>query len=99
MRFIEAWGGWKLFQELLQILDIVSKKHNCSIANIATRYILDKPQVGGVIIGVRLGLSSHIEDNKKVFAVNLDDADRIDIERVAKKGKVLPGDCGDEYRG
>jgi len=98
-RFIESWGGWTLFQELLRTLDTISKKHNCSIANVATRYILDKPQVGGVIIGARLGLSSHIEDNKKVFALQLDEADRIEIERVAKKGRVLPGDCGDEYRG
>jgi len=99
MRFIEEWGGWKLFQELLQTLDTISKKHNFSIANVATRYILDKPQVGGVILGVRLGLSSRIEDNKRVFALNLDDTDRLEIERVAKKGRLLHGDCGDEYRG
>jgi len=83
----------------LQTLEKIGKKHNASISNVATRYILDKPQVGGVILGVRLGLSSHIEDNTKVFALNLDDDDRLEIDRVAKKGKVLPGDCGDEYRG
>jgi len=63
MRFIESWGGWQLFQELLQTLEKIGKKHNASISNVATRYILDKPQVGGVILGVRLGLSSHIEVN------------------------------------
>ena len=67
---IDIWGGWELFQELLIILDSISKKHNCSIANIATRFILDKPQVAGVIIGARLGISDHREDNSKVFKLN-----------------------------
>ena len=25
---IDAWGGWQLFQELLETLDIIAKKHN-----------------------------------------------------------------------
>jgi len=98
IRFIESWGSWQLFQELLQILDKIGQKHGVSISNVATRYILDKPQVAGVILGVRLGLSSNIQDNIKVFALNLDDADRSEIEGVATKGNVLNGDCGDEYR-
>jgi len=98
IRFIESWGGWQLFQELLQVLDKIGQKHGVSISTVATRYILDKPQVGGVILGVRLSLSSNIQDNIKTFALNLDDADRSEIESVATKGKVLDGDCGDEYR-
>ncbi len=53
---IDAWGGWVLFQELLTILKRIADKHAVSIANVATRYILDKPKVAGVIVGVRLGL-------------------------------------------
>jgi len=98
IRFIEKWGGWTLFQELLTILQDIAKKYNVTIANVATRYILDKPAVGGVIIGVRLGITSHITDNRNVFNFNLTDLDRAAIDTIAKKGKILSGDCGDEYR-
>ena len=98
---IDMWGGWELFQELLTILDSISKKHNCSIANIATRFILDKPQVAGVIIGARLGISDHREDNSKVFELKLDQDDISLISSVTSKSNDLfdvIGDCGDEYR-
>ena len=53
---IDAWGGWDLFQELLTTLNRIAQKYNVSIANVATRYILDKSAVADVIIGVRLGI-------------------------------------------
>ena len=98
---IDVWGGWQLFQELLEVLNIISKKHNCSIANIATRFILDKPQVAGVIIGTRLGISDHREDNSKVFDLKLDQNDLSLISTITSKSNDLfdtIGDCGDEYR-
>ena len=98
---IDIWGGWQLFQELLEILSIISKKHNCSIANIATRFILDKPQVAGVIIGARLGITDHREDNSKVFDLKLDQNDLSLISTITSKANDLfnaIGDCGDEYR-
>jgi aryl-alcohol dehydrogenase-like predicted oxidoreductase len=69
---IDAWGGWQLFQELLQVLSKIAKKHDSSIANVSTKFILDKPAVAGVIIGARLGISEHREDNAKVFGLHLD---------------------------
>ena len=98
---IDIWGGWQLFQELLEVLNTIAKKHNCSIANIATRFILDKPQVAGVIIGARLGISDHIEDNSKVFNLKLDQDDISLISTITSKSNDLfdtIGDCGDEYR-
>ncbi|MCV0392380.1 MAG: aldo/keto reductase [Nitrosopumilus sp.] len=98
---IDVWGGWSLFQELLHILDNIAKKHNCSIANIATRYILDKPQVAGVIIGARLGISNHREDNSNVFNFKLEQEDISSIKSITEKSNDLfevIGDCGDEYR-
>jgi aryl-alcohol dehydrogenase-like predicted oxidoreductase len=98
---IDIWGGWKLFQELLEVLNKISQKHNCSIANIATRFILDKPQVAGVIIGARLGITEHIEDNNRVFSLKLDQDDISLISTVTSKSNDLfdvIGDCGDEYR-
>ena len=98
---IQAWGGWELFQELLVALQNISKKHDCSIANVATRYILDKPTVAGVIIGARLGISEHIKDNSRTFDVKLDSDDHSLIKSVTSKANNLfdvIGDCGDEYR-
>ena len=98
---IDVWGGWKLFQELLVALGQIAKKHEASIANIATRFILDKPSVAGVIIGARLGISEHRTDNSKVFGFTLDKEDYEKIKLVTSKSNNLfeaIGDCGDEYR-
>ena len=100
-RMIDAWGGWNLFQELLSNLSRIAQKHNVSIANVATRYILDKPGVAGVIIGVRLGITDHINNNTQVFNLTLDKSDLNDIDGVCIKSNNLfekIGDCGDEYR-
>ncbi|HET6799412.1 MAG TPA: aldo/keto reductase [Nitrososphaeraceae archaeon] len=101
MRMIEAWGGWNLFQELLSALRKIAQKHSVDIANVATRYILDKPAVAGVIIGVRLGIVEHRNSNAQVFSFNLDKSDVNDIDIVCTKSRNLfeaIGDCGDEYR-
>ena len=98
---IDAWGGWQLFQELLRVLNDIAKKHYCSIANVATKFVLDKPQVAGVIIEARLGIVNHREDNIKTFDIKLDQKDISLIETITKKSNDLfeiIGDCGDEYR-
>lgn len=100
-RMIDQWGGWKLFQKLLSTLHAIAQKHGVSIANVATRYILDKPTVAGVIIGARLGIANHRDDNAHVFGFWLDKDDNDSIEEVCKKSNDLfemIGDCGDEYR-
>ncbi|XP_070557983.1 uncharacterized protein [Ptychodera flava] len=102
-QMIDAWGGWKLFQELLKVLDGIAKSHNVSIPNVATRYILDQPAVGGVIIGCRLGVkgAEHISDNLRTFTFDLTQSDTEKIEAVCRRSQDLfarIGDCGDEYR-
>lgn len=100
-KMIDVWGGWSLFQELLSTLNRIAQRYNVSIANIATRYILDKPAVAGVIIGARLGISDHINNNAQVFNFSLDKSDYDDIDAICTKSNNLfetIGDCGDEYR-
>ena len=97
-RFIDAAGGWKLFQELLHTTNDIAQKHGVSIANIACRYILDEPAIGGIIIGARLGQSEHIQANRRLFQFSLDDISRFKIEEALTKLQSIPGDCGDEYR-
>jgi len=100
-RFVDRWGPWSLFQELLRELKAIadSKPGGITITNIAIKYILDKPQVAGVIIGTRLGLSEHRKENAKILSVTLTEEDLARIHKIIAKGKTLPGDCGDEYRG
>lgn len=60
-----------------------------------------QPAVAGSMVGVRLGLSEHVQDTNAVFSLVLDNDDKKSIDEVSKKGKDLIriiGDCGDEYR-
>ncbi|OAY38183.1 flagellar radial spoke protein 5 isoform X1 [Manihot esculenta] len=100
-RMVDAWGGWSQFQVLLQTLKKIANKHGVSIPTVAVKYILDQPAVAGSMIGVRLGLSEHINDTNAVFSLVLDEEDVNSIQEVSKRGKDLMkviGDSGDEYR-
>jgi aryl-alcohol dehydrogenase-like predicted oxidoreductase len=100
-QMIDTWGGWGLFQELLEVLSAIAQNHNVSLANVAIRAILDKPAVGGVIVGARLSISQHLEDNAKVFGFSLNADDYAKIDAISSQARDLfqrIGDCGDEYR-
>ncbi|KAI0365638.1 Aldo/keto reductase [Pilatotrama ljubarskyi] len=101
---VKAWGSWALFQSLLVVLrSIADKYEGMSIANIATRWVLDHPFVGAVIVGARMGVSEHTDDNRKVYGFRLSAEDRGAIETVLAQSngprliKTI-GDCGAEYR-
>jgi aryl-alcohol dehydrogenase-like predicted oxidoreductase/enamine deaminase RidA (YjgF/YER057c/UK114 family) len=91
-------GGWDALQRLLHVIHAVAQRHSVSMANIATRYILEQPAVGGVIIGARLGFSERIEENVRLFQFTLDETDLYEIEDALASLYPIPGDCGDEYR-
>jgi aryl-alcohol dehydrogenase-like predicted oxidoreductase len=98
---VDAWGSWKLFQELLMALQQVAEGHGSSIPLVATRFILDQPAVAGVIIGTRLGLQDHHVENARVFDLHLTPDDHSAIAAVTSRARDLMqviGDCGDEYR-
>ena len=100
-QMIDAWGGWGLFQQLLSVLRSVADKHGATIANVAVRYVLDRPAVAGVIVGTRLGVAEHIAETARVFDLRLDSDDLAAIEAVLARSRDLYrliGDCGDEYR-
>lgn len=97
-RFIDAAGGWAKFQNLLKAISGIAEKHQVSIANVATKFILEQSQVGGVIIGARLGQSDHIEETMKLFSFSLSEKDKATIQEAQAILTPIPGDCGDEYR-
>jgi aryl-alcohol dehydrogenase-like predicted oxidoreductase/enamine deaminase RidA (YjgF/YER057c/UK114 family) len=97
-RFVEAIGGWGALQAILAALDAVARRHGVSIANVATRWVLDHPAVAAVIVGARLGEREHRADNLALFSFRLDDEDRARLEAACAGTTMLAGDCGDEYR-
>lgn len=97
-RFIDAAGGWQVFQDLLHRVDHIAQRLGVSIASVACRTILEEPAVGGVIIGAHLGQRDHIQDNLRIFQFSLDESSRSKIKDVLARLKPIPGDCGDEYR-
>ena len=100
---ILLWGTWEEFQHLLQTLSEIADRYHVEVSNVAARWVLDHQEVGAVIVGTRLGVSSNIESNLKVFSFALDDEDRAKLDKYdlyerakAVYGKI--GDCGHEYQ-
>jgi aryl-alcohol dehydrogenase-like predicted oxidoreductase/enamine deaminase RidA (YjgF/YER057c/UK114 family) len=97
-RFIDEAGGWEKFQHLLQALKQKADEQHVSMANVASRYILDQPAVGAVIIGARLGESEHIDNNQPLLNFAPEQKGWDEIKAVIDDLTPIPGDCGDEYR-
>ncbi len=97
-RFIRAAGGWARYQHVLAAASRVAQRHGRSIANVASRWVLEHPAVGGVIIGARLGERQHIDDTKRLFGFALSTQDRLELADAIAQLTPIPGDCGDEYR-
>lgn len=97
-RFMRVAGGWDALQRVLHAAQRVAARHGVSIANVATRYILDQPGVAGVIVGARLGERAHVDDTLRLFTFSLSENDRAELRAVLDTLHPIPGDCGDEYR-
>ena len=76
----------------------VADRHRVSIANVASRFILENSSVAAVIVGARLGQSEHIIEHKKMLHLTFTEADISDIKKAQNSLIPIPGDCGDEYR-
>ena len=97
-RFIDSAGGWEVYQNMLKTVKDVADSYRVSVANIATKFIMSQPEVGGVIVGARLGHSEHVTDNLNLFNFSLSDEDNRAIDDALSDLSAIPGDCGDEYR-
>jgi aryl-alcohol dehydrogenase-like predicted oxidoreductase/enamine deaminase RidA (YjgF/YER057c/UK114 family) len=97
-RFIDAAGGWAAFQQVLTAADMVARRLGVSIANVATRCVLEQPGVTAVIVGARLGQREHVDETVKLFDFALDERSHAELDDAIDKLRPMPGDCGDEYR-
>jgi aryl-alcohol dehydrogenase-like predicted oxidoreductase/enamine deaminase RidA (YjgF/YER057c/UK114 family) len=97
-RFIDAAGGWNVFQGILAAAGMVADKHGVSISNVATRWVLEHEAVAAAIIGARITENEHRADNLKIFGFALDAEDKALLDVAFAAAAPIPGDCGDEYR-
>jgi aryl-alcohol dehydrogenase-like predicted oxidoreductase/enamine deaminase RidA (YjgF/YER057c/UK114 family) len=97
-RFVDAIGGWRALQAILVALDAVAGRHGVSLANVATRWVLEQPAVAAAIVGARLGEREHRDDNLRIFGFALDAQDHARLDAAFAQSEMLGGDCGDEYR-
>ncbi len=89
---IEEFGGWALFQELLQALAEVSRRHDADIASVATRLVLDRPAVAAAIVGATN--TAHLDRHRRIGDLELDDRDRAGVEAVLARRR---GPAGEVY--
>lgn len=87
---IDDFGGWELFQELLRTLRRIADKHDCDIATIASRAIMQRDGVAAVIVGATN--ASHLDSNSRIGTVKLDSADLGAIEAVIQRRMGPEGD-------
>jgi diketogulonate reductase-like aldo/keto reductase len=81
------------------VLHEVAQKHKVSVANVALRWVMQQGDGQTVYPIVGLRGSSHVEDNSRVLALKLDDADVAAIKAVLDKSKGPKGDCYSFERG
>ena len=89
---IDEFGGYDLFQQALKTLREIADKYAVGIAEVASKYILQKPMVAGVIIGARN--QAHLEKLRKLDSFTLDETD---LKKLAKLTALAKGPTGPFY--
>ena len=87
---IEDFGGWAPFQELLQTLSDIARRHETDIATIASAAVLARPGVSAVIVGARN--RTHLAANMRVPELRLGQQDQDAIAAVLARSRPLAGD-------
>jgi aryl-alcohol dehydrogenase-like predicted oxidoreductase len=80
---IDEFGPWERFQRLLTVLNEVGDRHGVPLSAIATRWVLDQPQVAAAIVGARY--ARHLPRTLQVFDVTLNDHDREKIHAILEE--------------
>ncbi len=82
---IEEFGGWEAYQDLLQVLNSIAQHRGVGIAELAGRFILDKPAVGSIIIGIRN--SVHLPKLMNIAHLKLTPQERQEISSALLRAK------------
>jgi len=89
---IEEFGGYELFQQALKTLRGIADKYGVGIAEVAAKYILQKPMVAGVIIGARN--QAHLKKLQQLDSFMLDEAD---LKKLKQLVSLAQGPTGPFY--
>ncbi|WP_068408387.1 aldo/keto reductase [Labrenzia sp. OB1] len=89
---IDEFGSWSTFQTLLGLLKEIGGRHGVSLSSVATRWVLQQPQVAAAIVGARY--ARHLPKTLEVFRFKLD-AD--DLARIDALLETAPGPQGDVF--
>ena len=87
---VDEFGGWALFQDLLQALAHIAGRHRTDIASIASRLVLDRPGVAAIIVGARD--RSHLARNLAIPDIALTPEDRAEVAAVLDRATPVPGE-------
>jgi aryl-alcohol dehydrogenase-like predicted oxidoreductase len=87
---IDDFGGWDSFQQLLALLAQIAAKHNTDLASVASRVMLDRPQVAAVIVGATS--TKHVAAHTQLDSVHLDKDDLAAIAAVTRRSNGPKGD-------
>ncbi len=87
---IEDSLGWEGYQQLLLLLKNLADEKQCHIANIASTYILHKPSVASVIVGVRT--PQHIESTLRTLNITLSAQEIAVIDQFLMQYPTLTGE-------
>lgn len=82
---IEEFGNYELFQKALRTLRKIANKYQVGVAEVACRYILQKPMVAGIIVGARN--RNHLKGLQSLEQFQLDEEDLNNIEMITQQGK------------
>jgi aryl-alcohol dehydrogenase-like predicted oxidoreductase len=88
---IDDFGGWELFQDLLKVLRRIADAHGSDIATVASRAMLERPQVAAVIVGARN--QSHLKANMAIADLRLGADDLALIDYVLRLRQGPQGDA------
>jgi aryl-alcohol dehydrogenase-like predicted oxidoreductase len=93
---IEDFGGWDLFQELLQALQAIATRHGVGLGDVATRWVIDRPQVASAIMGFTS--TRYLPATQGIEALRLDAQDHALLAPLLGRRTGPAGDCYDIER-
>jgi aryl-alcohol dehydrogenase-like predicted oxidoreductase len=93
---IDDFGGWALFQRLLAALQQIASRHGVGIGQVATRWVLQQPQVAAAIVGFTS--TRHLAPNLRIDTLRLDAEDEALLAPVLAERRGPQGDCYDLER-
>lgn len=86
---LDEFGPWQLFQDLLQTLARIGRRHRAPLAAVALRAALDRPGAAAAILGATG--AHHLPDTLQGLDLHLDAQDRATLEAVLARAQGPAG--------